>query len=159
MTTDESESTTDLLDSVSTPKQVIPKAKTPIFVLFTSMNGTLKAMEKADQMAQSSDGRIELLVVETVPYPLEFDEPQVQNELLLQQLAEMAKRFQSQTRISALLCRDSLETLQRLLYRSCQVVMAVPSARLLPNHDRTLAHKLGGAGYNVTLVETDHHVS
>jgi hypothetical protein len=155
MITDDINSTTDLLDSESTPKKVIPKAKTPIFVLFTSMKGTLKAMEKADQMAQSSDGRIELLVVETVPFPLQLDEPQVNNELLLQQLTEMAEQFQSQTRISALPCRNALETLQRLLYRNCQVVMAVPPAGLLPNHYRTLAHKLSRVGYNVFLIETD----
>lgn len=159
MTTDDSNNTTDLLDSESKPKQIIPKAKTPIFVIFTSMNGTLKAMEKADHLAQSSDGRIELLVVETIPYPLQLDEPQFQNNLLLQQLAQMAEQFQSQTRISALPCRNSLETLHRLLYRNCQVVMTVPPAGLLPNHDRTLAQKLSDAGYNVTLVETDHHVS
>jgi hypothetical protein len=155
MTTEDSNSATDLLNRESLPKQAIPKVKTPIFVIFTSINGTLKAMEIANQIAQSTDGRIELLVVQAVPYPLQLDEPQVQNELLLRQLGEMAGEFQLQTRISALTCRDSLKTLQRLLYRNCQVVMAVPPAGLLPNHDRTLARKLKGAGYNVTLVETE----
>jgi hypothetical protein len=33
--------------------------------------------------------------------------------------------------------------------------MAVPRNKWLPNHGRTLARELHGAGYNVTLVETE----
>jgi hypothetical protein len=147
-------STTDITNIEGELKPVMPKAQTPIFVLFTSLNGTMKAMEKASQIAQSSDGRIELLVIQAIPFPLQLNESQVSSEFLLKQLAKMAEQFSPQTRISALPCRDSLETLKRLLYRNCQVVMAVPRNKWLPNHDRTLARKLRGAGYNVTLVET-----
>jgi hypothetical protein len=93
MTTANSDGTTDITNIESNLKQVIPKAQTPIFVPFTSLNRTLKAREKASQIAQTSDGRIELLVLQSIPYPLQLNHPQVPNEFLLKQLAKIAEQF------------------------------------------------------------------
>jgi hypothetical protein len=131
-----------------------PGFRLPVFVIFTSINRTLKALEKAGQLANPLRTRIEIIAVQTVPFTLPLDEPPVPFEFVVRRLEEMANQFQEQIKISAYLCRDSSEALKCVLNRNCPVVMGVRK-RLWPTRDERLARKLRRAGYNVTLVETE----
>jgi len=125
----------------------------PIFVVFTSIHHTLKALEKASELAKPLRGGIEILAVETVPFALPLDNPPVPSEFLVKRLEEMATRFPGQIKISAYLCRDRLEALTRVLDRNCPVVVGVRK-RWWPTRDGRLAQKLRRAGYTVILTET-----
>ncbi len=135
-------------------KATVPGFRSPVYIIFTSIDRTLKALEKASQLANPLRTRIEILAVQTVPYALPLDEPPVPFEFLVRRLEEMADQFPEHTRISTYLCRDSFEALKRILDGNCPVVMGIRK-RWLPTFDERLARKLRRAGFNVILVETE----
>src|SRR5579862_5171885 len=59
-----------------------------VVVMFTDVQGTLRALKTAAEMAHNLNGRIRLLAPQIVPYPLPLDSPQVSNEF-------NQKRFQT----------------------------------------------------------------
>lgn len=126
----------------------------PVFVIFTSINQTLHALEKACRLAEPLRNGIEVLAVRTVPFALPLDDPSVPFNFLVRRLKELAIQFPVQIKISGYLCRDLFETLERVLNRDCPVVMGIKK-RWLPTRDERVARKLQRAGYNVTLVETE----
>ena len=126
----------------------------PVSVIFTSINRTLLALEKASQLAKPLNGGIEVLAVQTVPFPLPLDDPSVPLEFIVRRLEEMATRFPGRIKISAYLCRDQLEALKRVLNRNSPVVMAVRKG-WWPTRDERVARKLQRDGYRVILVETE----
>jgi hypothetical protein len=126
----------------------------PVFVVFTSINQTLHALEKACQLAEPLGRGIEVLAVQTVPFALSLDDPSVPFEFLVRQLEEMATQFPVHIKISAYLCRDLFETLKRVLNRDCLVVIGIKK-RWWPTPDERAARKLQRAGYSVILVETE----
>jgi hypothetical protein len=132
-----------------------PKPRAPVFVLFTSLKQTLKALEKAIQLAQPLHKEIEILVVQTVPYPLPLDEPPVSNDFLLRQLTEAAKSFSTEIRISVYLCRNPIEALERTLNRNCPMVMGVQKKNWWPTRDRKSVRTLRRSGFDVIAVETE----
>jgi hypothetical protein len=142
------------IDSDVKPQTIGSGSGSPVFVVVTSIDHTLKALEKASQLAEPLQSRIEILAVEEVPFALPLDNPPVSSEYLVRHLEEMAARFPQPIKISAYLCRDQLEALTRVLNRNCPVVMGVRK-RWWPTHDEKLARKLCSAGYNVILVETE----
>jgi len=125
----------------------------PVFVVFTSINRTLNALEKASQLAKPLQAGIEILVIQTVPYSLPLEDPSVPSKFLVRQLQKMSAQFPGRIRISPYLCRDLLDALKRILNRNCPVVMGVRK-RWWPTHEQRAARKLRRAGYNVILVET-----
>jgi hypothetical protein len=131
------------------------EALLPVYVIYTSMNGTLKALEKAGQLAQHLNSGIEMLAVQTVAYALPLDMPFVSSDFLARRLEAMTARFSNPIRISTYLCRDPVVALKRILKRNCQVVMAIRKKRWWPNRDERLARKLRRAGFDVALVETE----
>ena len=148
-----------LEESVSTDgeirlQSVGPGFEMPVFVIFTSMNRTRKALEKASQLGKPFKRGIEILVMQIVPFFLPLDEPPVPFEFIVRRLEEMADDVTERTRISAYLCRDLLESLKRILNRNCPVVMGIRKS-WWPTRDMRLSRKLRHAGYNVILVETE----
>jgi hypothetical protein len=126
----------------------------PVLVIFTSINRTLHALEKASQLAEPLRSGIEVLVVQTVPYALPLDDPSVPLNFLERRLKELAGRFPVQIKISGYLCRDLFETLTRVLNRDCPVVMGIKK-RWWPTRDEKVVRKLQRAGYHVIPVETE----
>jgi hypothetical protein len=131
-----------------------PDQHQPIYVVFTSPDGTRKAVEKAGQFIDFSKHAIEVLGVQTVPYALPLEEPQVPLEVFTGHLNEIAKEFPQIKKVSAYLCRDELEALKQVLKPPCPVVMGVRKT-LLPDHDKHLAQKLRHAGFDVLLIEME----
>jgi hypothetical protein len=126
----------------------------PVFVVFTSINQTLHALERACQLAKSLESGVEILAVQTVPFALPLDDPSVPFKFLVGRLEEMAALFPVPIKISACLCRDQLEALERMINRQSPVVIGVRKKWLSTPDDR-VARKLQRAGYDVTLVKTE----
>jgi hypothetical protein len=126
----------------------------PVFVIFTSINRTLHALEKASQLAEPLRSGIEILVVQTVPFALPLEDPSVPFEFLVKQLKEKAAQFPVQIKISAYLCRDQLHALKQILHRNCTVVMGIRK-RWWPTRDERVARKLRRGGLDVILVEME----
>jgi hypothetical protein len=142
------------IDSKSKLQAINANYRLPVFVIFTSIDRTLKALEKACEVAKPLQTRIEILVVQTVPYLLPLDDPSVPLEFIVKRLEEATAQFPEQIKISAYLCRDLLEALKRVLNRNCPVVIGI-GKKWWPTSDERLARKLRRAGYDVVLVETE----
>ena len=132
----------------------MPEPKISVFVIFTSANRTLKALEKAGELAKPSGAGILVVAVQTVPYPLPLDRPPVPFESVIRRFVEMAGNFPESPKVSAYLCRDPLEALKRVLSADSTVVIGIRK-RWWPTCDERLARKLRRAGYTVILVETE----
>lgn len=139
-------------DSETKPQAIGSGFVQPVFVVFTSLDRTLNALEKASQLAKPLQAGIEVLAIQTVPYSLPLEDPSVPSQFLVRRLEEMAAHFPGQFRISAYLCRDLLDALKRILNRDCPVVMGVGN-RWWPTREQRAARRLRRAGYNVILAE------
>jgi hypothetical protein len=131
-----------------------PEKQRPIPIVFTSMNGTRKALEKAAQLTEAMQCGIEVLGVQTVPYALPLDAPQIPLEVLTERLEQIVTEFPQVMKVSIYICRDAVETLKCVLTIHSPVVMSV-SKTFWPNRDKRLARKLRRAGYPVITVETE----
>ena len=136
------------------PEAIGSALRLPVFVIFTSVNPTLKALGKAGQLAALLQTSIEVLVVQVVPYLLPLDEPPVRSEFIANRFEEMAGPFPEKTTISTYLCRDPMQAMEHVLQHDCWIVMGVKKW-WWPTRDERLARKLRHAGYNVILVETE----
>ncbi|HTY61485.1 MAG TPA: hypothetical protein VMG30_04455 [Acidobacteriota bacterium] len=141
------------VQTVIEPQAISPVFSNPVIVLFTSLMPTLKALQKAHQLAASLKTDIEVLAVQIVPRLLPLDDPPIQFEIIAHRIEEAAAQLPEKTKISTYLCRDLTETLQRILRRNSLVVMGIKQS-WWPNRDQRLARKLCHAGYDVILVET-----
>ena len=136
------------------PPHVHPKTGSSVFFVFTSMDWTLKAVEKACEMAKPLGAKIVVAAVQVVPYPLPLDEPPVETEFVTRRFQEKASEFSEKIRVEIYLCRDPLEALKRILTPNCPVVMGIKK-KWWPTRDERLARILRRAGYDITLVETE----
>jgi hypothetical protein len=136
------------------PLHISPEPGLSVFVVFTSLDWTLKALEKAREVAKPLGANIVVLAVRVVPFPLPLDEPPVPMEFVIRRFEEKASDLSERTKISAYLCRDPLVALKRILSPNCPVVMCI-RRKWWPIHDETLARKLRRAGYDVILVNQE----
>ncbi len=136
------------------PRAIGSGFRSPVRLVFTSFNRTLKALEKAIPLAIPFNREIEILVMQTVPFVLPLDDPSVPLEFLVRRLEEMASGIPQKIRISAYLCRDRLEGLKRVLNRNCPVVIGVRK-RWWPTSDERVALKLRRSGYDVITVAAE----
>ena len=130
------------------------KAEPPVFVVFTSIQRTLKALEKAQEIAQPLGASVVVLAVQVVPYPLPLDQPPVSFEFVVKRFEDEAGDFPENTEISAYLCRDPIEALRRILNPKSPIVMGIRKHGWL-NRDETRARKLRRAGYDVIVVHEE----
>jgi hypothetical protein len=134
------------------PLRISPEPGLSVFVVLTSLNWTLKALEKAREMARSLGANIAVLAIQVVPYPLSLDRPPVPMDFFVRRFEERACEFSERIKVSAYLCRDPLVALKRLLSPNCLVVMGIRK-KWWPTRDERLAKKLRHAGYEIILVE------
>ncbi len=131
-----------------------PDSELSVFVVFTSINWTLKALRKAREIARPVGANVVVISVQVVPFPLPLDEPPVPMEFVVRRFEEMAGSFPEKTRVSAYLCRNPMEAFKHILNDNCPVVIGVRK-RWMPGRDERLARKLSRAGYHVTLVNVE----
>ena len=134
--------------------RISPELQLSVFVIFTSTPQTLKALEKAAAIAKPFGAGIAVLAVQTVPFPLPLDRPPVPFEFIIKRFQEMAGEFPEKTKVFVYVCRDQMEALKRILPPNSSIVMGLRK-RWWPTRDRRLAKKLGRAGHEVTLIETE----
>jgi len=149
-----SQRSTSITSGDSESPDIQPKPRLSIFVVFTSIDWTLKALEKAGEIARPVGANIVVLAVQIVPYPLPLEKPPVSMEFLIKRFEERVGEFPERTKISVYLCRDPMETFKRILSRNSPVVIGIKK-RLLPTRYERLARKLHRAGYDVILAETE----
>jgi hypothetical protein len=152
-------STTIRSDNVSINKEdaqldLSPDTELSVFVIFTSIHSTLKALKKAREIARWVGANVVVVVAQVVPLPLPLDEPPVPMEFVLKRFEQMADASQEKTLVSAWLCRNPMEAFKRILNRDCPVVIGVRKG-WMPSRDKRLARKLRRAGYDVVLVKTE----
>ena len=131
-----------------------PEPGLSVFVVFTSIDRTLRALEKAREMARLSGAKIAVIALQIVPYPLPIFEPPVGFEFVVRRFAEKAGRSQEKIQVSAYLCRDPFEALKVILNPDYPVVMGIKK-KWWPTRDERLARRLRRAGYDVISVETE----
>jgi nucleotide-binding universal stress UspA family protein len=131
-----------------------PWLQRSVFVLFTSTDRTLKALEKACELAQSLGCPVLVVAAVPVPFPLPLEDPPVPFDFIIRRFREQISRFPAMISIVAYLCRDRLTALKGILAHNAPIVIGV-SKRWWPTRDERLAKKLIRAGYAVLLVETE----
>jgi hypothetical protein len=127
-----------------------------VFVLFTSIEWTLKALERACEIARPTGARIVVVVVQSVPFPLPLDTPLVQMEHVITQFEEKVGDlpYDDGIKVSVYLCRNPIAALKRVLNPNCPVVIGMKK-RWWPTREQRLATKLRRAGYDVISTRTE----
>jgi hypothetical protein len=136
------------------PLRINSETELSVFVVFTSMDWPVKALEKAREVARSLGAATAVIALQVVPFPVPLDRPPVPIEFIEKRFEERASELSERTKITAYLCRDPLEALRRILNPKCPVVMGIRN-KWWPTRDERLARKLRRAGYQIIPVETE----
>jgi hypothetical protein len=124
------------------------------FVIYTSANRTLKALEKASALVKPVGGSIEVLAPQVVPSSLPLDRPPVRFEVAIRHFEEMAEQLPVPIRIHACLCREPWEAFKAILSPNTPIVIGIRK-RWWPTSEERLAGKLRRAGFQVIPVVTE----
>jgi hypothetical protein len=138
----------------ATRPQGASTARPSVYVVFTSVDWTLKALEKARELASPVGAGVVVVAVRVVPFPLPLDQPPVPMEFVIRRFEEKANEFPDQIKVAAYLCRDPLEALKHILNRHSSVVIGTRN-KWWPSRDKRLAGKLRRAGFNIILVQSE----
>ncbi len=134
--------------------RVSPDSELSVFVIFTSIHLTLKALEKAREIAKPLGASILVVAAQVVPFPLRLDEPPVPIEFIIRRFEEMAAEFPEKIEVAAYLCRDPVVAFRTILIPYCPVVIGLRK-RWWPTRYERLARKLRRAGFNLHLVKAE----
>jgi hypothetical protein len=128
-------------------------SRVAIFVIYTSVDATVAALQHAGALVRRLDGRISLLVSQIVQQPTPLTSPPVLVDWNENRFRTIAQASPVDVTIRVCLCRDRDETLlQTLPPRSLVVIGA--ARRIGPfGAEKRLARKLLHAGHEVVLVE------
>ena len=124
-----------------------------VTVVFTSIEATLAALNRANGLAESLGGRITLIVPQIVPYPLPLTSPPVLLDFQERRFREIADKSPAKTQVQLYLCRDRAETLKAVLKPHSLIVVGARK-RLWPTREMRLARKLRRLGHEVILTES-----
>jgi hypothetical protein len=124
-----------------------------IFVLFTSVDWTLKALEKACEIARPLEAKVVVVVIQAVPFPLPLDTPIIPLEWVIRRFEEKVGDLpdDSDIKILVYLCRDRASALKRVLNPVCPVVIGMKK-RWWPTQNERITRNLRRAGYEVVSV-------
>jgi hypothetical protein len=136
------------------PPILSPEPEKSVTVISTSINRTIKALEKAAELAKPLRANIIVVAIQVVPYSLPLDRPPVPMEFVTRRFEEMASQLPGKIRVFAYLCRDPGEVLKRILTPDGPVVMGIRK-RWWPSRDERLARTLRRAGYDMILVNQE----
>jgi hypothetical protein len=126
--------------------------KLEVNVIFTTTPGTLAALRLAGQHACDLRGRINILVVQVVPYPLPLENPLVTPEFTTQRYRTLAADQEIETRVEVYLCRNPRQPLLRALKPNSLVVIGGRKRRW-PTREQALARILRSHGHQVIFVD------
>jgi len=123
------------------------QATLEVVVLHTKISETLHALKTAAQLAQDLSGRIRLLVLEVVPYPLALDKPDVCLPYTQRRFRTLAADVSIETTVDIHLVRDREKVLDSVLEPHSIVVMGARPRWWTAN--RRLARRLERRGHQV----------
>jgi hypothetical protein len=125
-----------------------------ISVVFTTVEPTLAALRAAGNLAAGLGGRISLIVLQIVPYPLPLASPAVPVAFNERHLRVIAGDARVDTSVTVYLCRDAMETLRSVLTAHSLVIIGSGKA-WWPTREKRLAAKLRHLGHQVVVTETE----
>jgi hypothetical protein len=136
------------LERILHPRKTRPGLE--ISVVFTSVEWTLAALKKAGALASSLGGRITMVVLQVVPYPLPIESPPVLTDWNEKRFGVIANESVVETTVRIYLCRDRLEALNSVLGARSIVVLG-GRKRWWPTAEARLARQLSRSGHEVIL--------
>lgn len=122
----------------------------PLYIIFTRLKETRRALEAARCLARGLNIRLVLLVPQVVPYPLLLDEPPVSGEFAESVLSQLVTA-QDQATAIRYLCRDVSTTIRRALTMGSLVAIGT-GWRWWLGWEHRLARQLRRDGHQVILV-------
>jgi hypothetical protein len=150
----EGENTLLAVEKTLRPAPERSSAQFAISVVFTSVDVTLRALEKAGSLARSLGARITLFVPQIVPFPLPLATPPVLVDWNEKRFDVIAGLSPVETAVRIYLCRDRLETLRAVLPPASIVVIGCRK-HWWPAPENRLAAALRRAGHHVILSELE----
>jgi hypothetical protein len=123
-----------------------------ITVIFTSVDATVAALQKAGTLAESLSARITLIVPQIVPYPLPLTSPPVLLDFQENRFRQIASESPVDITVQLYLCRDGIETVKKVLQPHSLIVVG-GKKRMWPTFSKKLAGKLRRAGHEVIFAE------
>lgn len=123
-----------------------------IKVLFTGEAETRVALESAARLAGRLNARVSLLVLQTVPRPLEPEHSPVSIEFLRERMRELAASVDAEVEVQIYLCRDKVEVLLRAFGIPSLVVMGGRKS-WWPGRKTRLGQALERLGHKVIYIE------
>jgi hypothetical protein len=120
-------------------------------VLCTSMPATLKAIDRAAELARGLNARLHLLVAQEVSYAVPLESPPVLVEFQEALFRDIARGYGLETHVGIFLCRDAVETFLRQLPPRSVVVLGA-RRRMWWSREQWLASRLRRAGHEVVMV-------
>jgi hypothetical protein len=135
------------------PETTPSERKLELAVLFTSVESTVAAMQRAESLLRGLDGHIHLIEVQIVPRQLPLEKPPISLDFTKRRLLAIADESNVETSVCVFLCRIPFETLKSVLKPGAAVVLGCRT-KWWPTWERKLAGKLRRAGYEVMLVES-----
>lgn len=122
-----------------------------ITVVFTRVDATMAALERARQLAHGLNAQVRILLPQVVPYILPLDRPPVDPTFLARSFCALADKETLELRVEVLLCRDLRQAVAAVLRPGSLVVIAVSRYRWF-TRERSLARMLQRAGHHVLMV-------
>jgi len=143
-----------LAEGASPPEllAVEPGEKLEVSVLFTTPESTIAAVRRAATLLNGLEGRISLIDVQTIPYPLPFETPLVALDFIKQRLLAIAGEIDLEIAVYVYLSRFRWETLAQVLRPGSVIVIGCRTNWWL-GWEKKLARRLQRAGYSTVLVE------
>ena len=92
-------------------------------VIYTSDEGTKRALQKEWALAQDLSARVRLVFVYAVPYALPLGRPAVSLPFLQGKLLKLASGFPGEASVHIILCREFLRAVQDTLPPDSLVVL------------------------------------
>lgn len=127
---------------------VAQQASLEVVVLHTTTTETLEALKTAAHLARGLSGRIRLLVLEVVPYPLPLDRPTVPLPFTQRRFRTLADNATIETNVDIHLVRDRTCSIEAMLEPHSVIVMAIHRT-WWPSAQCRLAKHLERAGHQV----------
>jgi hypothetical protein len=134
--------------------RISPESHISVVIIFTSTELTMKALEKAKELAKSLGAKIAVVAAQIVPFPAPLDQPPVRFEFVIRQFEEATRNYEEIIHIFPYVCRDQFEAYKRILNRNSPVVIGI-KRRWWPTREERLALKLQRAGYQIIPVKTE----
>ena len=129
----------------------------PVTVVYTTQEGTLAALKLVAALTKDLQARLGLIVTEVVPFRLPLDQPRVAVEFLKERqdaLVSKAGLDGEDIRVQICVCRDTKETLGRLLPTPSLVVLGGRRS-LWPSSEQRLERFLSRLGHQVIFVDAE----